>query len=33
MFDLHCHILFDVDDGSSDFAESQAMLKMCIRDR
>ena len=26
MFDLHCHILFDVDDGSNDFAESQAML-------
>ncbi|WP_080799563.1 tyrosine-protein phosphatase [Arabiibacter massiliensis] len=26
MFDLHCHILFDVDDGSKDLAESQAML-------
>lgn len=26
MFDLHCHILFDVDDGSGSFAESQAML-------
>ncbi|MDR1185826.1 MAG: phosphoesterase [Coriobacteriales bacterium] len=26
MFDIHCHILFGVDDGSSDFAESQAML-------
>ena len=26
MFDIHCHILFDVDDGSNDFAESQAML-------
>lgn len=26
MFDIHCHILFDVDDGSHDFAESQAML-------
>ncbi|MDR1357919.1 MAG: phosphoesterase, partial [Coriobacteriales bacterium] len=26
MFDIHCHILFGVDDGSHDFAESQAML-------
>jgi protein-tyrosine phosphatase len=26
MFDIHCHILFDVDDGSKSFAESQAML-------
>jgi protein-tyrosine phosphatase len=26
MFDIHCHILFGVDDGSSNFAESQAML-------
>ncbi len=26
MFDIHCHILFDVDDGSKDLAESQAML-------
>lgn len=26
MFDIHCHILFDVDDGSRDLAESQAML-------
>lgn len=27
MFDIHCHILFDVDDGSRNFAESQAMLQ------
>ena len=27
MFDIHCHILFDVDDGSSDFDESRRMLK------
>jgi protein-tyrosine phosphatase len=27
MFDIHCHILFGVDDGSNDFAESQAMLR------
>jgi protein-tyrosine phosphatase len=26
MFDIHCHILFGVDDGSGNFAESQAML-------
>ena len=26
MFDMHSHILFDVDDGSSSLAESQAML-------
>lgn len=26
MFDIHCHILFGVDDGSREFAESQAML-------
>ncbi|NLG11267.1 MAG: hypothetical protein GX562_07055 [Coriobacteriaceae bacterium] len=26
MFDIHSHILFGVDDGSSTFAESQAML-------
>jgi protein-tyrosine phosphatase len=26
MFDIHSHILFGVDDGSNDFAESQAML-------
>lgn len=27
MFDIHCHILFGVDDGSRDFRESQLMLK------
>ena len=26
MFDIHCHILFGVDDGSRSLAESQAML-------
>jgi protein-tyrosine phosphatase len=31
MFDIHCHILFDVDDGSKNFAESQAMLHAARR--
>jgi protein-tyrosine phosphatase len=31
MFDIHCHILFGVDDGSRDFAESQAMLHAARR--
>lgn len=31
MFDIHCHILFDVDDGSRDLRESQAMLQAARR--
>jgi protein-tyrosine phosphatase len=31
MFDIHCHILFGVDDGSRSFAESQAMLHAARR--
>jgi protein-tyrosine phosphatase len=31
MFDIHCHILFGVDDGSESFAESQAMLHAARR--
>ena len=31
-FDMHCHMLFDVDDGAKDFLTSQAMLDIAYAD-
>ena len=32
MFDLHCHILPEVDDGAASLDEAMAMARFCVRD-